>query len=151
MFLLSYSICLRACKICVVFVVELNLNVTSVNYGRYSLPLQGHKHTEIILIYQKETCVKRKMGFAIIHRIIVTWSPTETIKMRLILFPVFELTVASRQRMTVKKECRSRGDQQMLVLGNLTRAAWHQKEEGRSQTIGWDPKTEVGTPSRRRK
>ena len=32
----------------------------------------------------------------------VTWSPTETIEIRLILFPVFELTVASHQRMTVK-------------------------------------------------
>ena len=29
--------------------------------------------------------------------------------MRLILFPVFELTVASRQRMTVKKEYGSQG------------------------------------------
>ena len=53
--------------------------------------------------------------------------------------------------MTVKKECGSRGDQQMLVLGNLTQVAWHRKEEGRSQTIGWDPKTEVGTPSRQGK
>ena len=52
--------------------------------------------------------------------------------------------------MTVKKEYGSRGDQQTLVLGNLTRVAWHRKEEGRSQTIGWDPKTEVGTPSRQR-
>ena len=39
----------------------------------------------------------------------VTWSPTETIEIRLILFPVFELTVASRQRMTVKKEYGSQG------------------------------------------
>ena len=29
--------CLRACKICVVFVVELNLKVTPVIYGRYSV------------------------------------------------------------------------------------------------------------------
>ena len=65
---------------------------------------------------------------------------------------VFELTVASRQRMTVKKECRSqRGDPQMFILCDLTRVSWHGKEEGRSQTIGWDPKTEVGTPSRQRK
>ena len=39
----------------------------------------------------------------------------------------FEWTVASRQRMTVKEECRSqRGYQQMLVLGNLTQVAGHQ-------------------------
>ena len=53
--------------------------------------------------------------------VVVMWCPTEMIEIRLILFPVFELTVASRQRVTVKKECRSqRGYQQMLVLGNLT-------------------------------
>ena len=65
----------------------------------------------------------------------------------------FELTVASRQRMTVKKECRlQRGYQQMLVLGNLTQVAGHQGGEGeRSQMIGWDPKTEVAPSSRRRK
>ena len=50
---------------------------------------------------------------------------------------LFELTVASHQRMTVKKECRSqRGDPQMFILGDLTRVAWYGKEEGRSQTIG---------------
>ena len=32
--LLSYSICLRGCKICVVFVVELNLKVIPVKYGQ---------------------------------------------------------------------------------------------------------------------
>ena len=35
------------------------------------------------------------------------------------------------------------GDQQMLVLGDLTRVAWHGKEAGRSQMIGLDPKTEA--------
>ena len=39
----------------------------------------------------------------------------------------------------------------MLVLGDLTRVALHGKEEGRSQMIGWDPKTEVAPSSRRRK
>ena len=34
----------------------------------------------------------------------------------------------------------------MLVLGNLTQVAGHQGEGERSQMIGWDPKTEVGTP-----
>ena len=34
----------------------------------------------------------------------------------------------------------------MLVLGNLTQVAGHQEEEERSQMVGWDPKTEVGTP-----
>ena len=63
-----------------------------------------------------------------------------------------EWTVASRQRATVKKECRSqRRYQQMLVLSNLTQVAGHQEEGGRSQVIGWDPKTEVGTPSRQQK
>ena len=33
---------------------------------------------------------------------IVTWFPTETIEIRLLLSNVFELTVASHQRMTVK-------------------------------------------------
>ena len=50
-------------------------------------------------------------------------------------------------------------DQRMFVLSNLTwvissspnKIAWPGGEEGRSQTIGWDPKTEVGTPSRQRK
>ena len=42
-------------------------------------------------------------------------------------------------------------EKQMFVLGDLTRVAWHGKEEGRIQTIGWDPKTEVGTPSRQQK
>ena len=28
----------------------------------------------------------------------------------------------------------------MFVLGDLPRVAWHGKEEGRSQMIGWDPK-----------
>ena len=31
------------------------------------------------------------------------------------------------------------GDQQMFVLCDLTRVAWHGKEEGRNQMIGWDP------------
>ena len=39
-----------------------------------------------------------------------------------------------------------RGDKQMLVLGDLTQVAGHQEEEERSQMIGRDPKTEVGTP-----
>ena len=34
----------------------------------------------------------------------------------------------------------------MLELGDLTQVAGHQEEEERSQTIGRDPKTEVGTP-----
>ena len=42
-------------------------------------------------------------------------------------------------------------DQQMLVLGELTRVARHGKEEGRSQMIGWDPKTEVAPSSRPQK
>ena len=40
--LLSYSIWLRTCKICVVF-VGLNLKVTPVNYETYSLPLHSPK------------------------------------------------------------------------------------------------------------
>ena len=43
------------------------------------------------------------------------------------------------------------GDQQMFVLCDLTRVARHGKEEGRSQMIGWDPKTEVAPSSRQRK
>ena len=39
----------------------------------------------------------------------------------------------------------------MFVLGDLPRVTWHGKEEGRSQTIGWDPKTEVVPSSRQRK
>ena len=78
----------------------------------------------------------------------VPWSPTETIEKRSILFLVFELTVASRQRMTVKKEYGSLERPDVYTWwphsGRLTR-------EGRSQTIGWDPKTEVGTTSRQRK
>ena len=78
----------------------------------------------------------------------VTWCPTETIDIRLILFPVFELTVASHQRVTVKKVCRSQGRPDIYTWwphsGRLTREGW-------SQTIGWDPKAEVGTPSRQRK
>ena len=49
-------------------------------------------------------------------------------------------------------------DQQMFVLSNRTwvtssspKKSPGQGEEERSQMIGWDPKTEVGTPSRRRK
>ncbi len=38
-----------------------------------------------------------------------------------------------------------RGDKQMLVLGGLTQVAGRQEEEERSQVIGQDPKTEVGT------
>ena len=33
----------------------------------------------------------------------------------------------------------------MFVLGDLPRVAWHGKEEGRSQMIGWDPKNGSGT------
>ena len=36
-----------------------------------------------------------------------------------------------------------RGDQ-MFILGDVTWVAWHGKEEGRSQTIGWDPKNGSG-------
>ena len=43
------------------------------------------------------------------------------------------------------------GDQQMLVLGDLTRVARHGKEEGISKMIGWDPKTEVAPSSCQRK
>ena len=31
-----------------------------------------------------------------------------------------------------------------FVLGDLPRVAWHGKEEGRSQMIGWDPKNGSG-------
>ena len=60
---------------------------------------------------------------------------------------VFELTV---KEWPLRKNVGHSGDQ-MFVLGNLTRVAWHGKEEGRSQTIGWDPKTEVAPSSRQRK
>ena len=54
---------------------------------------------------------------------------------------LFELTVAGYQRMTVKKEYGSQGRPDVYTWwphsGRLTL-------EGRSQTIGWDPKTEVG-------
>ena len=39
----------------------------------------------------------------------------------------------------------------MLVLDDLTQVAGHQGGEERSQMIGWDLKTEVGTPSPQRK
>ena len=46
----------------------------------------------------------------------------------------------------------------LSVLGNLTRVTYSspnespdQGEEGRSQMIGWDPKTEVAPSSRQRK
>ena len=60
----------------------------------------------------------------------------------------------------LRKNVGHRGeDQQMFVLSNLTwvissspnKIAWPGGEEGWSQMIGWDPKTEVGTPSRQRK
>ena len=56
------------------------------------------------------------------------------------------------KKVTVKKECRSqRGYQQMLVLSNL-RCPGHRKGEGgRSQMIGWGPKTEVAPSPRWRK
>ena len=76
----------------------------------------------------------------------VTWCPTEKIEIRLLLFTVHELTVASRQSKNVDQS----GDQQMLVLCDLTRVACHGKEEGRSQMIGWDPKTEMAPSSRQR-
>ena len=75
----------------------------------------------------------------------------------------FELTVASRQRMTVKKEYGSQGRPDVYTGwpdGKRMGLGWHlvalkkspdQGEEERSQMIGWDPKTEVGTPSRQRK
>ena len=39
----------------------------------------------------------------------------------------------------------------MLVLDDLTQVAGHQGGEERGQMIGWDLKTEVGTPSPQRK
>ena len=39
----------------------------------------------------------------------------------------------------------------MFILCDLTRVASHGKEEGRSQMIGWDPKTEVAPSSHQRK
>ena len=46
----------------------------------------------------------------------------------------------------------------LSVLSNLTwmtssspKKSTNQGEEERNQVIGWDPKTEVGTPSRQRK
>ena len=59
----------------------------------------------------------------------------------------------------LRKNVRRGEDQQMFVLSNLTwvissnpkKIAWPAGEEARSQTIGWDPKTEVGSPSRQRK
>ena len=39
----------------------------------------------------------------------------------------------------------------MLVFGDLTQVAGHQEGEERSQMIGLDLKTEVGTPSPQRK
>ena len=32
----------------------------------------------------------------------------------------------------------------MFVLGNLPRVAWHGKEKGRSQMIGWNPQNGSG-------
>ena len=61
---------------------------------------------------------------------------------------LFELTIASHQRMTVKKEYGSQGRPDVYTWwphsGRLTR-------EGRSQTIGWDPKTEVAPSFRHQK
>ena len=51
----------------------------------------------------------------------------------------------------LRKNVGHRGDKQMLVLGDLTQVAGHQEEEERSQIIGRDPKTEVGTPSPQQK
>ena len=50
-------------------------------------------------------------------------------------------------------------EKQMFVLGDLMEKEWDtgwqdrlaKGGEERSQTIGWDPETEVGTPSRQRK
>ena len=42
-------------------------------------------------------------------------------------------------------------DQQVLVLSNLRLPDTGREEEERSQMIGLDPKTEVGTPSPQRK
>ena len=55
-------------------------------------------------------------------------------------------------------------EKQMFVLGDLMEKEWDmgwqivaltdclaKGEEERSQTIGWDPETEVGTPSHQRK
>ena len=39
----------------------------------------------------------------------------------------------------------------MFILCDLPQVAWHGKEEGRSQMIGRDPKTEVAPSSRQRK
>ena len=51
---------------------------------------------------------------------IVTWYPTETIEIRLILSSRWNEQWQLVKKVTVKKECRSqRGYQQMLVLSNL--------------------------------
>ena len=82
---------------------------------------------------------------------IVTRYPTGRREIKLLLL-VFELTVSSRQKKwSLRKNVGHRGDKQMLVLGDLTQVAGHQEEEERSQMIGRDPKTEVGTPSPQRK
>ena len=55
--------------------------------------------------------------------------------------------------MTVKKECGSqwRPDVCTWVTSSSPKKLPDQGEEGRSQTIGWDPKTEVAPSSRQRK
>ena len=64
----------------------------------------------------------------------------------------FELTVSSRQKKwPLRENVGHRGDKQMLVLGDFTQVAGDQEEEERSQMIGRDPKTEVGTSSPQRK
>ena len=84
----------------------------------------------------------------------VTWYPTETIEIRLILSSRLNEQWRPVKKVTVKKECRSqRGYQQVLVLSNLRSPDTGRGEEGRSQMIGWGPKTEVApfSPSAKKK
>ena len=75
---------------------------------------------------------------------LVTWYPTETIKIRLILSSRWNEQWQPFKKVTVKKECRSqRGYQQMLVLSNL-RSPDTKGEKREAKWLAGTPKRKWG-------
>ena len=96
-----------------------------------------------ILQKRKERKDKLNYTYMLLGILRVTWYPTGRREIKLLLL-VFELTVSSRQRVTVKEECRSqRGYQQVLVLSNL-RSLDTKGEKREAKWLAGTPKRKWG-------
>ena len=110
----------------------------TISQGKIKLYAEKLQPLKELPIPKDKTALCGVIGlFSYYSQWIVTWYPTGRREIKLLLL-VFELTVSSHQRMTLRKNVGHRGDQ-MFILGDLTRVAWHKKVETKwlAGTLKW--------------